>query len=159
MSVTVVESESPSLEVTPTEAPTNENDVAIAAIEAEAAVIINAQNNEAQTEATEALAEVETARLESDEKWASLIAENQRLQTELATLQASLLPVSLEEAPEVVETIAEEIAEEIAEDLTPQSTSEETSLTPTEAIEKSEDEKPVVPPVLAIGRKPIIQLV
>ena len=134
--------------------------VAIAAIEAEAAITINAQNNETAIEIAETHAETDQTRIESNERWNYLEAEVQRLTTqnnELVTLLALQQPVSSQGET----TLAEEIAEEIAEDLTPLSMSEETVSTPTEAIEEKEEEKPVaeIPPLLEIGRKPIIRLV
>jgi len=135
--------------------------VAIAAIEAEAAITINAQNNETAIEIAETHAETDQTRIESNERWNFLEAELALARAKILELETSLAsqqPVSLQGE---TTTLAEEIAEEIAEDLTPLSTSVETVSTPTEVIEEKEEEKPVaeIPPLLEIGRKPIIRLV
>jgi hypothetical protein len=143
---------------------TTENDVAIAAIEAQTAIEINNANNETAVELAEIHAEAtETLHSERDDtQWRlnSLEERNRELEAEIALLRA-LPQVSspLEaETAETLETIAEELA---ATTSIPVSTSEETNLTQTEATEKSEDESLAleIPPLLELERKPKIMLV
>lgn len=149
------------------EAATNENDVAIAAIEAERDIAIAETHTEARVAEAEAHAEIVTASIESENEWQVRIS---HLENELATTRAELLalqqpPISSPPETEAVTVITEETAEAIADqiatesDLIPTSTLGETSETLTEAIEKSVVDGPDLPPLVSVGRKPIVKLV
>jgi len=143
---------------------TTENDVAIAAIQAQTAIEINNANNETAVELAEIHAETtETLHNESNEQWHlnSLEDRIRELEAENLLLKATPPPSFSPEAEttEALETMAEELQ---ATDLTPVSMSEETSSIQTEVSERSEDAKPeaeVIIPLLELERKPKIQLV
>jgi hypothetical protein len=143
---------------------TTDNDVAVAAIQADAQVQIAAIEADASVAREESYAEVQKARIDNEEDISWRMSRLEERQTEiLAKLEVLTtpaitepLPISLEEATtEVVEAASETLE---ATNLIPQSTSTETSETQTEASEKSEEES-LLPPLLEVGRKPIIKLV
>jgi hypothetical protein len=157
------EGEAPSSALTPEPGPT-ENDVAIAAIQAQTAIEINNANNETAIELAEIHAEAtETLHNESDDtQWRlnSLEERNRELEAEIARLKEANLVSSPPE--QVAEEILEAIAEEPPQtDLTPQSTSGETVSTETEPSEKSAEESLTleIPPLLEVEPKRKIMLV
>jgi hypothetical protein len=139
--------------------------VAIAEIEANRDITIAAIHSDTEVQRAEAFAEVETAHVENREdiEWRMnhLTSLVETMAGQLAILTAPTLEVPLASSEEVTEAIAEEVAETLeATSSTPNSTSDETSETQTEAIAESEHAAtPVIPPLLALGRKPIIRLV
>jgi hypothetical protein len=117
---------------------TTDNDVAIAAIEASARVEVAAIDAEARIADATIHAEARTET--EDQSWHINL-----LQAELAEVKAKLellTPVAILE-PTLIssEESSETVIVEGAESLTPLFTSEEISETPTEAIEKSAEEK------------------
>lgn len=135
----------------------SDNEVTIAAIEADKEIKIEEIRAEARVEEAEAYAEAQTA--PEDDKWTileKLASTLETVETRLATLELMQTSLALVEEMEA-ETIAEEVAEEL-NDLTPQSMSAPTSETQTEVIEKSEEES-LIPPVVEVSGKPIIRLV
>jgi cell division septum initiation protein DivIVA len=139
------------------EEPVTDNEVAIAAIEAEARVAEAAIHADARVEEAAIHAD---ANRERDEAWQTisrLEAEMGEMRAELDALRASPISSPLE-AEEVAETIAEEL-----EDLTPPSTLAPTSETLTEASQESGDGKLALDTGVVVDGKairvPIIQLV
>jgi len=147
--------------VTPAPPTDSEAAIAIAAIQADAAVIINEQNNEAALAIAEVHAETDETRIESNTECLSLEAQLAQALATIQQLQSEKVLASQSEVSlaETQMEIAEEIVEEIAENLTPLYTSEETVETPTEVIEKSEEEKPGLEILALPGRKPLRLLV
>jgi hypothetical protein len=150
------------------QSPTTENDVAIAAIEADKEITIAQIEADARVAVEESYneARVEVSENESNEQWdmSLLISELQAMKAELQELKQSQQVLTALEVAEQLETQeqAEAMAETIAEELsnsTPQSMSDQTSEMQTVAIEESGAESPVIPPLLEIDKKPIFRLV
>lgn len=127
----------------------SDNEVTIAAIEAEKEVAIAEIHAEARVEEAKAYSE-------SNEEWKQDLTDLRltvsTLQAELAAMQTP--PLSLVSEAEIVEAIAEA---EVMSDLIPQSTLTPESETLTEVIEESVEEKPVL--AVEVSGKPIIRLV
>lgn len=154
-----------------TEQAATDNDVTIAAIEADTSIQIAQIEADARVAVEESynearVAEAEAQSNQDNELWATinrLASQVETLTVEIQTLK-TMETMELQAQPsleEVTEEVAEAVSETLTEnDLTQVSTSPLTSETPTEVSAESEEEsQALLPPLLEVDRKPIIRLV